>query len=109
MAEQLPFAVEMAVRQLDAHRWDYSVLPLRDALEAYRDHGQPVGHFLTALLSRDFGEALERADNVTLWLLPIYYAFLYNEMPGNAHGSPERVREWLAMHRARREQEALHG
>jgi hypothetical protein len=104
MSDQLPFAVEMALRSLDVHRWDYSVLPLLDSLEAYRDHGVGVGGFLTALLSNDLSAACGQADSTNLWLLPIYSAFLFNEMPSPSHGSRERVEEWLARHRAQREQ-----
>lgn len=97
----LPLDVKIATLTLEANRWNYDVLPLREHLEQYRDEGRPLGHFLTALLSKDFAEVFDRADNDNLWLLPIYYAFLYNMMPGDAWGSREKVAAWLAKHRAR--------
>lgn len=102
MSSTLPIALQLAAANLEHHRFTYSVLPLHEHLEAYRDQGREVGHFLTALLTNDLGGACDRADSDNLWLLPIYYAFLYNEMPSSAWGSREQVHAWYEMHRARR-------
>lgn len=102
-----PAIVAAAAHVLERFHHEYQVLPLYDALVAYRDEGQPVGGFLTALLTHDLMDACARADNTNLWLLPIYTAFLYNDMPSPAHGSPAKVAAWLAMHREQREQRAV--
>lgn len=88
-----------AIAALDHYRHNYAILPLLVNLIAYRDRGEYVGGFLTALLSGDYAEAMCRADDTNLWLMPIYASFLYNEMPGKAHGSPESVATWQALKR----------
>jgi hypothetical protein len=98
--------VAIAIRMLEPLRFEYETLPLYEHLVRYRDEGHPVGDFLTALLSNDLVAACGHADDTNLWLLPIYVAFLYNEMPGTAWLSREAVAAWLAMHRTRRAQEA---
>jgi hypothetical protein len=46
-------------------------------------HDRFVGHFLTAVLKNDFGEACGRADGVNSKVLPIYDKFLYNCIPAD--------------------------
>lgn len=99
MEAKTDIGVQAAIKILAPHRHDYRLLPLYGALCQYREHGGYVGSFLFALLSGDFREAMERADHGNLWLIPIYATFLYNEMPANIHGSPERVNAWLAAKR----------
>jgi hypothetical protein len=102
MSAELPVIVEICIARLAPYQHDYSVLPLRDALVAYRDEGRPVGDFLRALLSNDLLEAVGRADHVNTWLLPVYVGFLYNELPSPAWGSQEKVSAWIATHEERR-------
>lgn len=95
--------VAAATRFLEPIEHDYAgTLPLYDALVAYRDEGKPVGGFLTALLANDLRGACGSADATNRWLLFVYAAFLWNEMPSPAWGSYERVAEWLAQHEAKR-------
>jgi hypothetical protein len=70
---------------------------MMDGLQRYIEHHCPVGDFLTAVLSNDLSEAVGRADDENLSNLPAYIGFLYNEAPAQCHGSPERVKAWLAM------------
>jgi hypothetical protein len=102
MSAELPVIVEVCIARLAPYQHDYSVLPLRDALIAYRDEGRPVGDFLRALLSNDLLEAVGRADHLNTWLLPIYVGYLYNEFPSPAWGSREKVDAWLERHDAQR-------
>ena len=74
-------------------------------LRYFNDH-IPPGGFLEAILSNDFFsfslsfalssmEACGRADEDNLAVLDVWAAFLYNEAPRIAHGSPEKVKAWL--------------
>jgi hypothetical protein len=102
-AEPLPIDLAVVIELgLAPRQHAYELLPLRESLIAYRDEGKPVGHFLTALLSNDLVGACGAADQTNLWLLPIYAAFLYNEMPSRAWGSAEKVAAWLEEYRERR-------
>lgn len=69
-----------------------------EALNAYAEHGRPVGDFLTAVLANDLMEACGRADDYNLPNLPAFSAWVYNECPSPAHGSREKVRAWIAKH-----------
>ena len=92
-------AIQQAITVLAPHQHDYRLLPLYDALCHYRDEGGYVGDFLFALLSGNYKEAMMRADHGNLWLMPIYAAFLYNEMPSGIHGTPECVTSWIDVNR----------
>ena len=74
----------------------YDQLPLKAALDRYIEHGCPVGHFLTAVLSNDLREACGRADLPSRGLLWLYVQYLYNEAPAICWGSPAKVKEWYA-------------
>lgn len=67
---------------------------MMEALERYLRKGIPTGSFLRALLANDFMEACGRADDLNLANLPAYAAYMYNELPGNCHGSYEIVDAW---------------
>ena len=60
-------------------------------LKAYIEHGEAVGHFLTAVLENNLKEAVGRADSENLVVLPAYVGYLYNEAPMTCWGSPEKV------------------
>jgi hypothetical protein len=65
-----------------------------DRLNAYIDHGEAVGHFLTAVLENNLKEAVGRADDENMRNLPAYVGYLYNVADSRCHGSPAKVREW---------------
>lgn len=75
----------------------YSTIPLHmmESLKRYIEQRIQPGHFLTAVLENNLKEAVGRADDVNIRLLPEYIAYPYNEAPGLCWGSPERVRTWL--------------
>ncbi len=66
------------------------------AIRNYADHHLPTGDFLQAVLENKLLEAFELADDDNLRALFHICAYVYNEIPGNCHGSPERVKAWLA-------------
>lgn len=62
-----------------------------EALEAYVKDGQPVGDFLTAILSNNFVEAAGLADEDNLANLQAYCSYIYNEVPRGLWGSRAAV------------------
>lgn len=77
---------------------EYEKIPerMQDALKRYVHERIQPGQFLTAVLRNDLKEAVGRADDENLPLLPLYVRWLYNVAPGCCWGSPENVKEWLA-------------
>lgn len=67
---------------------------LRAGLMAHVMTGRPVGGFLTAVLSNDLLEAVNRADDQSFPALPKIMKFLYNYTPGPCWGSREKVDAW---------------
>ena len=65
-----------------------------EQIRGYIDHGESVGHFLTAVLENNLKEAVGRADDENLHNLPAYVGYLYNEADSRCFGSPEKVRQW---------------
>lgn len=63
-------------------------------LIAWGKKEHPVGHFLTAVLSNNLFEAVSRADEESMRSLRHIVRFIYNEMPSQCHGSPEKVKAW---------------
>ena len=66
-------------------------------IQRYVEQHIPPGDFLSAVISNNLREAYGRADEENLANLPAYVAYFYNEAPSNCWGSPERLREWLAL------------
>jgi hypothetical protein len=64
------------------------------SLNAYIEFGQHVGHFLTAVLENNLSEAVGRADDENVKLLPAYVRYLYNEAPQGCWGSKAKVVAW---------------
>ncbi len=65
------------------------------ALKRYVEHRIQPGHFLTAVLENNLMESLGRADEDNRAAIFEICMYIYNEIPGLCHGSPERVRNWL--------------
>ncbi len=78
----------------------YDRLPehMRDSARRYVEDGEPVGSFLRAVLENNFVEALGRADTQNRAAIFAWSAWLYNEAPMDAWGSPEKVTAWIATH-----------
>lgn len=77
---------------------DYSKLPdhMKDGTRRYIERGIPGGSFLTALFSNDLLGTFQKADDINTAAMRNWASFLHNEAPGDCHGSPEYVKEWIA-------------
>lgn len=68
---------------------------MREGIVNYFCEGILPGGFLTAVLSNECRKALDNADDVNMWLLPVYYSFLYNCAPLNSWGSKDNVYQYI--------------
>jgi len=75
----------------------YDRLPeaMREHARAYVERHQPVGGFLTAVLSNDLVNAIGRADAENVLYMAEWAMWLWNDIPAPCWGSPEKVRAWL--------------
>lgn len=87
--------------------YDYSMLPehMQSAARRYIEEGELPGHFLFAVLSNNLMEAASRADDVNQVSLHTWASWMYNEIPGSAHGSREEVLMYATKVRAARKVE----
>ncbi len=67
-------------------------------LMAYLLNGTPPGGWLTAVLCNDLSMAVLKADETNLKALPATVAYVYQEIPSAAWGSPQKVRTWILKH-----------
>ena len=63
-------------------------------VQRYVERGIEPGHFLRAVLSNDLKESFKRADDENTKHMREWVAFIYWELPGGCHGSPEHVKDW---------------
>jgi hypothetical protein len=75
----------------------YDRLPahMREGARLYVERGIEPGGFLFAVLSNDLLGAYERADDVNTFAMRAWAAWLHDECPLGAQGSPEKVRAWI--------------
>lgn len=66
-------------------------------LLGYIERGEPVGGFLSAVLSNDLRGAFERADSTNERMIGEYLRFLYNFAPAGSWGSKERFENWQGL------------
>lgn len=66
------------------------------SLRHYIEHRLRPGHYLTAVLSNDLVEAVNRADRENLDMLGYCVRWLVWYAPPDCWGSPSAVRMWLA-------------
>lgn len=64
-------------------------------LERYRDMKYPTGGFLESVLSNQLGESVARADGQNTEVLCTIVTWVYNNLPAESWGSPEKYRAWL--------------
>ena len=69
------------------------------AIRRYIDHGIPPGDFLRAVLINDLAEAVGRADDENMVIIPAFVAYLWNECPSDCWGSIDKVNAWIENHR----------
>ena len=67
-----------------------------DAIDLYVEKGCEPGGFVLAVLRNDLMDAMGRADVFNRMTLFDICGYVYNEIPAPCHGSPEKVREWIA-------------
>jgi len=68
---------------------------IKEGLDYYAKYRVPTGSFLLAVLSNDLMEAIGRADEENRDNLFEICDYIYNHMPFECHGSPEKVKSWL--------------
>ena len=68
---------------------------IKESLERYVEHRISPGGFLTAVLENNLMEAMGRADSINRYNLYNICTYIYNELPGHIHGSPEKVKKHL--------------
>lgn len=76
---------------------EYSVIPERimNNLLCYVKGEEAPGGFLYAVLCNDLFRAVGKADPEMKPLIPLLCQYIYWEVPGNCHGSPEIVKAWI--------------
>jgi hypothetical protein len=67
---------------------------IRSAIQRHVAKGESVGGFVTAVLHNDLSEAIGRADEECLAAISTIVQYVYNEVPGAAWGSKEKVAAW---------------
>ena len=66
-----------------------------ESLRNYVEHRLPPGGFLGAVLENNLSEACGRADTRNLYALWDIVKYVYNCVPSECWGSPEKVAAWL--------------
>lgn len=76
---------------------DYSKIPSRtiEALDRYVHHRIKPGHFLTAVLTNNLFDAIERADRENMDALGEIVRYVWNQIPLACWGSKEKMDEWM--------------
>lgn len=66
-----------------------------ETLNNYVKNRIPTGGFLHAVLSNDLTMACMKADDRNKYRLFEIIQYIYNDLPSNCWGSPEKVDTWL--------------
>jgi len=67
----------------------------KESLDKYANERVPPGGFLQAVLENNLMEAMGRADEFNRVALFNICKYVYNNLPVDCHGSPEKVKRWL--------------
>ena len=70
---------------------------IKESLGRYVMNHISPGGFLQAVLENDLCEAFERADLQNQAALFHIVKYIYNELPSDCWGSPEKVKIWLTV------------
>ena len=70
----------------------------KKAIGLYVEHHIPPGSFTRAVLENNLLLAVAHADPENLAALKDVCLYVHWEIPGNCHGSPGKVKEWLAQY-----------
>jgi hypothetical protein len=76
---------------------------IKESIDAYVFAGRPTGGFLEAVIDNNLREAIARADERRLHMIPAIVAYFYNECDMRCWGSAGKYKEWLEFCRAYRE------
>lgn len=68
---------------------------IKDAIDAYVEHRLPPGSFTQAVLENDLMKAVGHADMISYASLREICMYVCWEIPGDCHGSKEKVAAWL--------------
>lgn len=76
---------------------EYAQIPahMQEAIRRYVVQGLQPGDFLTAVITNDLLNAVNRADADNLPLLKLYMRWFYNEAPAPCWGSRQNMTEWM--------------
>lgn len=85
----------MLLNHESLHNYDLLPPSAMESLAEYVRIGRPVGGFLEALLSNNLKDACAQADDINIWLLPIYVSYLHNKVPFLCWGSHEKYVAWI--------------
>ena len=90
----------MTIREIEMSDFRYQGQKIPEhmigGLARYIEDHIPPGDFLREMLSNNLHEALGRADDKNMWMLPVYSAYLYNHVPSRCFGSKEKYEKWLS-------------
>ena len=75
----------------------------REALDRWVENGWYPGGFLEAVLTNNLFGAIGHADDMNRVAIFDICSYVYNEIPGNCHGSHEAMSAWAEMRRAEQE------
>jgi hypothetical protein len=89
---------------LDARSYDNIPPLVMEAMKRYAKEGSGVGDFLQAVIGNDFMDAIGRADDYSIRVLPAIASYIYMEFPAKSHGSRQVYRAWLALNKAKRDE-----
>lgn len=76
----------------------YPLVPQRiiESLDRYINHGIMPGGFLSSVLENDLMSAVNLASGDCREGFFEIVKYVYNELPLISHGSPDKVRKWIA-------------
>lgn len=71
----------------------------KSEIDRYVNDGCVPGSFVYAVLSNQFLEAFNRADDENLFNMIHIARYVHMEIPGNCHGSEQKVEDYLRLKR----------
>jgi len=76
---------------------------IRESLELYAKKRIPTGSFLRSVLENNLMESFGRADEQNIEDMHEIVTYVYNVLPAECHGSPEKVMAWLNTQNAKQQ------
>lgn len=79
---------------------------IKESIDRYANHGVPTGGFLQACIENNLSEAVGRADDRHMAMIPAIVGYLYNEVDRRCWGRAGVFGEWVKLkHEERREEQ----